>query len=354
MMANNHPTILFKVKGKDTLTPYIRDLTYTEAVGELDGMTATLVFSSDVLSDGELNALLEPGLPFTLAFKEGTSPVVEREGDVIAVSYFRRRHGVEVTIVGVNYLHRLRAGHKTIIWDKPHSDIVKAIAGEAKPSLKAVVQGVDATADFTFQQNETDAVFLMRLAREHNYFCRVVGKELHFGRRDLAYGSPVKLTFGEEVVEVRMTANLKDHLNKVEVFWGDHEKDGTAQTKASSKTPPTKVNASGGDLGIDIGKKAFGEKISVIGGVETPYYKNQSQAEAKAHADLNAAAMDFVEGTAYCNGVPKAEVGAKLSILKGGWPFTGDFIITKVEHRATREGAMSTDITFKSNNLPKA
>jgi len=352
-MAEKVKTPELTVKGKKDLMPFLREVTYTEAVGELDGMTATLAFSGDGMLAEEITSLLEPGLPFKMTFYEGSTKATEREGDIIAVSYYRRRHGVQVTLIGVNYLHRMRSEHITQIWEDPHDKIVKTIAGRAKPSLTAKVQGVDATADFTFQQNETDAVFLMRLAREHNYFCRVVGKELHFGRRDLAYGSPVELMFGEDLLEIRLTANLKDHLNEVQVFWGDHEKDGTKQTKVKYSTAPSPTN-SGGKMGIDLGKKNFGKKISVIGGVDAPFYKNQSEAKAKAKADLDAAAMDFVEGVAHCLGVPKAACGAKLTIKNAAWPFEGSFVITKVEHRATREGAMSTDITFKANSLPKA
>ena len=88
--------------------------------------------------------------------------------------------------------------------------------------------------------------------------------------------------------------------------------------------------------------------------MDAPFYKNQSEAKAKAKADLDAAAMDFVEGVAHCLGVPKAACGAKLTIENAAWPFEGDFVITKVEHRARREGKMTTDITFKANSLPKA
>ena len=352
-MSNTFTAVELSIKGKTTLMPYLREVSYTEAVGELDGLTANLTLSSEIMVDGDLNALLEPGLAFKLKFLRDGSPVMEREGDVIAVSYYRRRHGVEVTLIGVNYLHRLRSAHVTQIWEDPHDKIVKTIAGRAKPSLTAKVQGVDATADFTFQQNETDAVFLMRLAREHNYYCRVVSKELHFGRRDLAYGSPITLKWGEELQEVRVTANLKDHLNEVVVYWGDHEKDGTKQTKVVYSTAPSPTN-SGGKMGVDLGKKAFGKKVSVVGGVEAPYYKNQSQAKAKGKADLDASAMDFIEGVAHCLGVPEAACGAKVTIKNAGWPFAGSFIITKVEHRATREGQMTTDITFKANSLPKA
>lgn len=347
------PDYEFKVDGSKDLMPYIRELTYTEAIGELDGLTCTLVIPAEGLPD--YTPLLEPGFKFELAILHGGSPAVEREGDIIAVTFYRRLHGVQVTLIGVNYLHRLRNEHVTQIWEDDTKKIVETIAGRAKlPSgkLKAEVQGVDATADYTFQQNETDAVFLMRLAREHNYFCRIVGSELHFGRRDLAYKDPVKVTWGADLLEVRLTANLKDHLNEVHVFWGDHVKDGTKQTLVKYTTAPKGINSSG-KLGIAIGKSSFGKKVSIIGGVETPYYSTQSQAKAKAKADLDAAAMDYVEGIAYCQGVPSAECAGKLTIKNAGWPFSGDFIITKVEHRMGRRGSLKTDITFKSNSLPK-
>jgi phage protein D len=343
--------LILKIDGKDTLMPYLTAFSYTEAVGELDGLTATVMFPNSVMD--VVQPLLEPGHTFKLELYENKAKVTEREGDIIAVSFYRRRQGIQATLIGVNYLHRLRTDHVTEIWEKAHDAIVKAVAGRAKPSLTPKVQGIDATPEVTFQQNETDAVFLMRLAREHNYYCRVVAKELHFGRRDMAYGAAVTIAWHNDFVDIRLTANLKDHLNEVQVYWGDHEKDGTKDTKVTYAKAPTATNATG-KLGLAIGETKFGKKTAVIGGMETPYYMNQSLAKAKAKADLDAAAMDFIEGVVTCfKGQPKAACGAKLTIKDAGWPFEGKFIITKVEHRRSHEGTFSTDITFKANSLPK-
>jgi hypothetical protein len=339
--------LVLKIDGKEDLMPFVRRLTYTEAVGELDGMTATVQMP---LREKKLIPLLSPGKPFKIEVYDKDKKIVEREGDVIAVSHERHAQNWKVTIIGVNYLHRLRSKHITEVWEDPHDKIVKTIAGRAKPSLTPKVQGVDTTADFTFQQGETDAVFLMRLAREHNYFCRVLGKELHFGRRDKASGS-VDLDYPKDVVDLRLTANLKDHLNEVNVYWGDPEKDGTKLTKVTYKTAPKPLN-SGGKLGCDLGKKAFGVKSSTIGGYDMPLYKNQSQAKAKAKAELDVSALDFIEGVASCRDVPGAACGSTLKIKNAGWPFDGSFIITKVFHEFTFNG-LKTEITFKSNSLPK-
>jgi phage protein D len=343
--------LALKIDGKADLAPLLRRLTYTEAVGELDGMTAIIRMPQDWKDSKKLTSLLMPGKPFKIEIHDEKAKVLDREGDIIAVSHERNGKSWMVTLVGLNYLHRLRAKHITQVWEDAHDKIVKTIAGRAKPSLTAKVQGVSSTANFTFQQNETDAVFLMRLAREHNYFCRVVGKELHFGRRDVAYGAAVKLNYVEDVFDVRLTANLKDHLNEVHVFWGDHEKDGTKLKKVTYKTAPKALN-SGGKLGSALGKSAFGVKSATIGGFDSPLYQNQSQAKAKAQADIDVAALDFIEGVARCRDVPKAACGAKLTLENAGWPFDGSFIITKVFHEFTFDG-LRTEITFRSNSLPK-
>ena len=340
-----------KIKGKDILNPYIQRLTYIEAVGELDGMTAT--FQVPPGQAKKMIPLMEPGLPFEVEILDDKGKSAgKREGDIVAVHHEKRGNKWLVTLVGLNYLHRLRSKHYTQVWEDPHDKIVKTIAGRAKPSLKAKVQGVSTTADFTFQQGETDALFLMRLAREHNYYCRVVGKELHFGRRDLTSGSDVELVYRKDVMDIRLTANLKDHINEVHVFWGDPEKDGTKQTKVTYKKAPKALN-SGGKVGADLGKKAFGAKSLTIGGYDSPMYKNQSQAKAKAQAEMDVAALDFVEGVLTTRAAYKATVGAKVKIKGGGWPFDGTFIMTKVCHQFAFDG-LKTEITFKANSLPKS
>jgi len=342
-------TLALTIKGKDSLTPYIRRLTYTEAVGELDGMT--VMFTIPPKHAKTFKALVEPGLPFEVSIIDDKGAAVDkRVGDIVAVNHEKRGSKWTVTLIGLNYLHRLRSIHHTQVWEDPHDKIVKTIAGRAKPSLDAKVQGVNSTADFTFQQGETDALFLMRLAREHNYYCRVVGKELHFGRRDLTKGK-IKLNYKKDIIDLRLTANLKDHLNEVHVYWGDPEKDGTKQTKVSYKKAPKTTN-SGGKLGADVGKKAFGVKSLTIGGYDSPMYKNQSEAKAKAQAALDVAALDFVEGVVTARAAHGAAVGASLEVEGAGWPFDGTFIITKVFHEANSDG-LKTEITFKANSLPK-
>jgi hypothetical protein len=346
-------SLILKVKGKDTLMAFVSRITYTEAVGELDGMTATLQMPlADSDRHKKVIPQLEPGLPFEISVVDADGkPIsgVKREGDIIAVHHERVDSNLSVTLVGVNYLHRMRSEHITEIWEDPHDKIVKAIAGRAKPSLTPKVQGVKATAAFTFQQNETDAIFLMRLAREHNYYCRVIGKELHFGRRDMVSGS-VEVDYQLNGLDIRLTANLKDHLNEVHVYWGDYEKD-TKLEKVTYSTAPKETN-SGGKLGCDLGKKAFGKKSMTIGGYDSPYYTQQSQAKAKAEAELDAAALDFIEGVLNCRNVPDATCGSTLKIKNAGWPFNGSYVITKVFHEYSFNG-LRTEITFKANSISK-
>ena len=340
--------LILKIDGSDYLMQFTRRITYIEAVGELDGMTANLQLP---WNEKKALKLLEPGKPFKVILESEGKKISEREGDIVAVNYERDRLIFKVTLVGLNYLHRLRSKQSTEVWEGSHDKIVKTIAGRAKPKLTPKVEGVDTTPDFTFQQNETDAVFLMRLAREHNYFCRIVGKELHFGRRGVAKGAPVELDYKYDINSIRMTANLKDHINEVNVFWGDVEKDGTRMTKVTYKSPPKPIN-SGGKLGCNIGKTAFGVKSVTVGGYDSPVYKNQSSARAKAKAELEVAALDFMEGVALCRDIPQAHCGAMLKVENAGWPFNGSFVITKVYHEYVRNG-VRTEISFKCNSQPK-
>ena len=138
-----------KVKGKDSINFYMTRITYTEAVGELDGMTAT--FTVPPNKEKELKPLMEPGLPFQVELLDEKGKVLgKREGDIVAVNHEKKGSKWIVTLVGLNYLHRLRSKHYTQVWEESHDKIVKTIAGRAKPSLSAKVQGVSTTADFTF------------------------------------------------------------------------------------------------------------------------------------------------------------------------------------------------------------
>jgi len=105
-------SLRLKIKGKDDLNQYIQRITYTEAVGELDGMTASFYVPASEAK--KLSSLMEPGLPFEVDIIGEEGKVVNtREGDVVAVNHERRGAMWTVTLVGLNYLHRLRSQHVT-------------------------------------------------------------------------------------------------------------------------------------------------------------------------------------------------------------------------------------------------
>ena len=62
-----------KVKGKDTINFYMTRITYTEAVGELDGLTAT--FTVPPNKEKDLKPLMEPGLPFEIELLDGKGKI---------------------------------------------------------------------------------------------------------------------------------------------------------------------------------------------------------------------------------------------------------------------------------------
>jgi phage protein D len=356
MAKSGSERLVLKLDGKEIKDLYLSRLTYTEAIGELDGMTALMRIPKGAM--GDVAKKLIPGAKFQLDINdEKGKPVkaLQKEGDIIAVNFEYVRGVTVVVLVGVNYLHRLRSEHKTKVWEDDCKKIVSAIGKKA--SLKVKCDAFQFTATTTFQQNETDALFLMRLARENNYICRVVGKTLYFSRRKHT-SKTIKITMNM-VHEARLTANLKDHLNKVIVYWGDHEKEGSKLKKYVGTPGSSNVVTlnSSGKIGYKLGKQKFKkDKVLTVGGYDMPLYENQSQAKAKADATLEAAAMDFIEGSVkLIKGQPDAFCGATLELdgdPKVAWPFTGKFMITKVMHSYSNFELL-TEIGFKSNSLPK-
>ena len=354
--SNRLERLVLKVDGKAVKGLYLSRLTYTEAIGELDGMTALLRIPPGGMK--KIAKKLVPGSKFQIDIhdvKGKPQKDLQKEGDIIAVNFEYVRGETVVVLVGVNYMHRLRSEHKTKVWEDDCKKIVSAIGKKA--NLKVKCDAFSFTPTTTFQQNETDALFLMRLARENNYICRVVGKTLYFSRRK--HQSKVIKVSMALVLEARLTANLKDHLNKVIVYWGSHEENGTKLKKYVGTPGASNVSPlnSTGKIGYKLGKQKFKkDKIMTIGGYDMPLYENQSQAKAKADATLEAAAMDFVEGTVkLTTGQSDAFCGATLQLdgdNNAAWPFIGKFMITKVVHTYSNFELL-TEIGFKSNSLPK-
>jgi phage protein D len=265
------------------------------------------------------------------------------EGDLLEVTYERSSRGLRLVLVGVDALHRLRSAAAPKLWEASHTDIVSQIA--QKHGLTAKTDGVSTQAGTELQQDQDDAVFLRNLAREHHYYVRVVGKELHF-KRWAGVGSALRVTWADDLHDITLRASLEGLVSKVTVTGWDPEAD---QAVTGTALPTDLKKTSGGSTGVDLAKKAFGELPITLNHAG---YVAATNAKARAVAELQRRAERFVSGTARLPGTPKARAGLPFTVAAAGWPFSGTFLIREARH--VFDGRYATSVDFVSDSFPVA
>ncbi|MFH1466863.1 MAG: contractile injection system protein, VgrG/Pvc8 family [Pseudomonadota bacterium] len=328
------------------LLAHVVSISFVEGLDKLDSLSVQLAIPP--VKRAKVLALCKVGQPFEVQLGYGDSAAMQGYGDIVEV-----RHGIgadapwTVTLRGVDGLHRLGSAQKPRIFSElSHADIVKKVAGDA--GFSADVQGVSTTPEAVFTQAESAAKFLRRLARENNYFVRVVEKKLSFGRRNQPAGGKVTLEWGKDLEQIDLTANLQGLYTTVRVVGHDEKSDKPIEAKA---TDSDLKKISGGEVGAALYKSAFGEQIHQI--PDAPY-QSTSAATAKAKAELQEKAEKFLGGTITCRGTPTAHSGGTVTCKGLPWPFTGPFLITETTHTLEPTSGYRTTITIASDSLPKA
>lgn len=335
-------SLVAKVNGDASVMRFAGRIEYAEAIDRLDALVLELELHRQH-DPGPVVKLVQPGAPFTVQLYDGTTLAGEGTGDVVEITHERTRRGHRVTALGLGTLHRLRGSQPAKVWDVSHTDIVSQIA--QRHGLKAVSDGISTTPGYELQGDEGDALFLHKLAREHNYHVRVVGKELHF-KRNQATGTAVECTWGDDIVELRLRSSLAGLATKVTVLGWDPEQDAVVTGEAS---PTDLKKISGGEAGASVANAKFGASAVTL---NQAGYVAASNAKERATAELQERAERYVQGRAVLFGTPKARAGLPLKIVGAGWPFAATFLAREVRHVLEADAGYRTLIDFVSDSLP--
>lgn len=314
-----------------------------ESMDALDALTVRLGVPEDAK---QVLRLTRPGAQFTVRLGYGGDTVREVCGDILEVSHARSTSGWEVTLQGVDSLHRLKKKKLTRVWEGNHADVIASIATEC--GLKPQIEGVAGTGQVKLQLNQEVSTVLANLARENNYFVRIEnGNVLRFGRHNLAYqASPVVLVWGEHLEEVSVSYSLNDIVTDVTVKGQDYAKDTWVEGKA---TVDKLRKISGGLTAVELAQMAFGD-VSMF--LDNANQSQTSQAEAKAQSEMQDRAEKFLTGSCKCPGMPEACSGSDLIIEGAGWPLSGKFLIKETTHALDPGSGYTTSISFSSDSLP--
>jgi phage protein D len=202
---------------------------------------------------------------------------------------------------------------------------------------------VDASAegpsyDVVQQLNQSDLAFLRERAARIQAEVWLEGDTLHFRDRGSRTGTEITLTQGNQLLEVRIRADLAHQRTAVRVSGYDARERDRIDEEAGSDA--IEGETEGGSSGPKVLQRAFGERVSYRAR-DVPL--TGDEAAAWARAEMLRRSRGFVTATGTTNGTPDMVVGSRLRLERVGRPFNGGgYYVTRVHHSYTRENGFRT------------
>jgi phage protein D len=244
-----------------------------------------------------------------------------------------------LVVRGYDRSHQLYRGrHRRSFTQVTDSDLAKKLASEV--SLRpGTIDSTSEVHDYVFQNNQTNAEFLLERAQRLGFELWVEDDALHF-RRPSPNGSPVSLAWGHTLHGFRPRLSTSEQVNEVEVRGWDPKRKQEIVGHASRGNGAPSIGVS--QSGADIAKQAWGEaKVAIV----DQFVSSPSEADALAQAKLDELTGTFVEAEGVCDANPDIVPGRQVQIEGVGSRFAGTYYVTRVVHEWSSDAGMTTNFS---------
>lgn len=272
----------------------------------------------------------------------GDQPPVKLLSGKIAALEAELEQGQPALVVrGYDLSHKLYRGRKRRSFVQvSDSDLASRLALESglRPGT---IDNTPEIREYVFQNNQTNAEFLLERARWHGYELCVEDDMMHF-RKPSPSGAPVRLIWGSDLLSFNPRLSTAEQVNEVEVRGWDPVKKTQVVGRAVRGQGAPMVGAAPAGSGADAAKSAWGEaKLAIV----DEYVRSPSEAEVLAQAALDEAASVFIEAQGTCQMKPEIKPGSLIKIDNVGSRFNGTYYVTQVLHEWRVRQGMTTRFT---------
>jgi phage protein D len=206
------------------------------------------------------------------------------------------------------------------------ADIAGAIAADHGLRVSAQLDGP--TYDVVQQLDQSDLAFLRDRARTLAAELWVADGTLHMATRDARPATAVTLVQGNDLLAVRVRADLAHQRTGVRVSGYDARQREPIDAVAGVEV--VMAETAGGRTGPDVLGRAFGPREAHLAR-QAPLALREASAWARAEMLRRARAFVRVHGTT--RGTPDLVVGSRVRLQGVGAPFSGDgYYATRVRH----------------------
>jgi uncharacterized protein involved in type VI secretion and phage assembly len=256
--------------------------------------------------------------------------------------------GAFLTLRVMDPLYKLTRGRKTKqYYEMSDSDAANKVLSDA--GLSGSVDKTSPKHEYILQRNESNLVFLKRLAARNNFVLRMMDGKACFKKAQYS-GNGTEFVFnnksgGEQapIVSVSMAYTSSDQVQEVVVRGWDYNKKEEIVGKATSSD----IDKIGdGKLGLDV-CSTFGKATAYVTDVPVT---NQSLADVMAKSEINRLSRQFLRGTARLQGAGEG-VRAGAMVTFKGLPSTsnGRFYVVSTR-RSWSNAGVTLDLSFCSNS----
>lgn len=232
----------------------------------------------------------------------------------------------ELTVLAEDRFQDLRMERRTRTFeDSSDSDAMNEVISQHGLTADIDVDGP--THRVLTQVNQSDLAFLRERAAAVDAELWIEDRTVHVQARTRRDAGEVTLTYGAELLEFTVLADLAHQRSRVKVSgWNVAGKDAIdVEAGESSVTGELDSRRSGGSV-LD---RALAERNERVG-LANPL--SQDEAQALADAGYRRRARRFLTGAGVADGNPAIQVGGAVDFLGVGPLFEGKYYVTQVRH----------------------
>jgi phage protein D len=239
---------------------------------------------------------------------------------------YGRERPPEILIFAEDKLQDLRMTRRTRTFENmSDSDLFQKLASEHGMQSQADVIGPQYKV--ISQVNQSDLAFLRERARAVDAELWIDGTTLHVQARSRRKTQDVSLSYGQNLYEFSVTADLAMQVSSLTVSgWDVSGKQGLTH-RADDSTLGSELN---GDLGgSKVLQQALGTRDQQI---VHRLPATSDETKALAEAEYRRGARRFLTGTGVAEGNANLRVGTKLALTGLGTLFDGKYYLTHTRH----------------------
>jgi uncharacterized protein len=230
--------------------------------------------------------------------------------------------------------------------DVSDQDVFQRIASDHSLTPDLNISGP--THKVLAQLGQSDLAFLRERARAIDAELWVSDKTLSARKRPDRGGQAFKLSYGNGLRELEVSADLASQRTGIDVSGWDVTAKNGLREHADQSVLGSELGQ--GDSGGSILQSAFGERKETV---QQLVPLTSTEARARVEAIFKHQARRFVAGSGVAETDARLRVGAKITLDGLGPLFGGDYYVTESVHRFDRARGLRTEIEVERPGLGK-